>query len=142
MKEPIFIPAIGTPLVDGAETLHTEGLAAHLQDLFDAGITHIFTAGSMGAMPLLRDETYRQLIDRSVELWKGRGRVLAGAGDTSFARTRDRIEFLNQRTLDGVVVLAPYFWTFDQSQLIDYFTELARFSRAPLYLYDLPQVTK
>ena len=39
-------------------------------------------------------------------------------------------------------MLAPYFYTLGQADLIAYFTGLADRSRKPLYLYDLPGVTR
>jgi 4-hydroxy-tetrahydrodipicolinate synthase len=135
-----FISAICTPLTED-EDLHEEGLAAHIEDQARAGIPSLFVAGSMGRMQLLRDATFRGLIRRAVELGKGRFELLAGAGDTSFARTQDRIRFLNDFPLDGVVVLTPYLFPFSQEELADYFRALADVSQAPLYLYDLPQVT-
>jgi len=135
-----MISAIGTPL-DSAETLHQEGLDTHIADQWANGINGLLVAGSMGAMQLLRDETYEALVRRSVELSRGKGEVLVGCGECSSARTRRRIEFLNTQKVDGVVVLAPYFFTFGQQELSDYYTDLADASRAPLYLYDLPQRT-
>ena len=136
-----IISAIGTPLA-ADESLHEEGLAAHLDDQWSSGIDGVLVAGTMGALQLLRDETYRALARRAVELTAGAGEVLVGAGDCSFARTRDRIEFLNALPIDGVVVLAPYFFSFGQAELLDYYRALADASRAPLYLYDLPQRTR
>ena len=132
--------AIGTPLTED-ETLHEEGLAIQLSDQANHGISGVLVAGSMGAMQLLTDETYKQLIKTSVDLWAGKGEFLVGAGDAGFARSRDRILFLNDYKIDGVAVLAPYFWNFGQKELIDYYSQLADISKAPLYLYDLPQVT-
>ena len=86
--------AIGTPLTDD-EQLHEEGLRIHLADQWNAGISGIFVAGSMGMMQLLRDETYRRLVEVAVTLSEGRGEIFAGAGDTSLARTRDRLQFLD-----------------------------------------------
>lgn len=136
-----LISAIGTPLTDD-ELLHEEGLAAHVDDQWSSGITGLLVAGTMGMLQLLRDETYHALVRRTVELSRGKGEVLVGAGDCGLARTRDRIAFLNTQKVDGVVVLAPYFLTFNQSELLDYYRALADASRAPLYLYDLPQRTK
>ncbi len=136
-----LVSAIGTPLTD-AELLHEEGLAAHIEDQWSSGITGLLVAGTMGLLQLLRDETYEALVRRSVEFSRGKGEVLVGAGDCGFARTRDRIAFLNTQKVDGVVVLAPYFLCFSQSELLDYFRGLADESRAPLYLYDLPQRTR
>lgn len=135
------ISAIGTPLTD-AELLHEEGLAAHVEDQWSNGISGLLVAGTMGLLQLLRDQTYAALVRRSVEFSRGKGEVLVGAGDCGFARTRDRISFLNTQEIDGVVVLAPYFLTFTQRELLDYFSALADESRAPLYLYDLPQRTR
>jgi len=132
--------AIGTPLTDD-EQLHEDGLRIHLADQWEAGITGVLVAGTMGMMQLLRDETYRHLVEAAVSLSTSRGEIFVGAGDTGLARTRDRIQFLNSFQLDGVVVLAPFFMSFSQADLIDYYRSLADVSRAPLYLYDLPSVT-
>ena len=140
MDQAYFITAIGTPLTE-EEELQEQGLEIQLADQWSAGINGILVAGSMGAMQLLMDQTYRRLVERSVELSKGQGEVLVGAGDASFARTRDRILFLNQFKIDGVAVLAPFFWKFGQDELIEYFQSLAKVSKAPVYLYDLPAVT-
>ena len=140
MQDLALFSAVGTPLTPD-ETLHVEGFERHLADQWRAGITGVLIGGTMGLMQLLSDATYRQLIEHGVRVSSGRGEVMIGAGDASFARTRDRIELLNQRRLDGVVVLAPYLWKFSQEELVDYFTALADLSRSPLYLYDLPGLT-
>jgi len=140
LKKAYFITAIGTPLTED-EQLHQEGLEIQLADQFNHGINGILVAGTMGAMQLLTDETYHRLVESSVELATGKGEILVGAGDAGFARSRDRIEFLNQFNIDGVAVLAPYFWNFSQAELVDYYKALADVSKAPIYLYDLPIVT-
>ena len=96
-----FITAIGTPLTKD-EKLHEEGLRAQLEDQWNSGIDGILVAGTMGAMQLLSDQTYRTLVERSVELSAGKGEVMVGAGDAGFARSRDRILFLNNLKIDGV----------------------------------------
>lgn len=139
MESAYFITAIGTPL-DQDENLHVEGLEKQFEDQASAGIPGILSAGSMGCMQLLRDSTYRALAEHSVRCWKGRGELLFGVGDTSFARTKDRIEFANRFEFDGVVVLTPCHSKFSQEDLVDYYLGLADISKTPLYLYDLPAV--
>ena len=135
-----LISALGTPLTDD-ERLHEPGLEAHLNDQFQHEIEGLLVGGSMGQMQMLADETYRDLIRRSVEWASGKLEILVGAGDTGYTRTRHRIEYINQFKVDGVAVLAPYMWKFGQGDLIGYFQALANVSRAPLYLYDLPKIT-
>lgn len=140
MNHPYFIAALGTPL-DDDELLHLEGLHAHFSDQLAGGMDGVLVAGTMGMMQLLRDQTYQALVRRSADFWRGKGELFVGVGDASFWRTRDRIHFVNQFPVDVVVVLAPYFMKFSQDQLIDYYSTLADESKAPVYLYDLPQST-
>jgi 4-hydroxy-tetrahydrodipicolinate synthase len=136
-----FVTAIGTPL-SAEDDLLVEGLEMHLADQEAAGIRNLLVGGTMGAMQLLSDATWRRLVETCLALNRGRFELLIGAGDTSFARTRDRIDFLNGLSdIDGVVVLSPFFLNFTQAELIDYYCALANESRAPLYLYDLPVTT-
>jgi 4-hydroxy-tetrahydrodipicolinate synthase len=137
---PCILSAIGTPL-DRAENLQEEGLERHLEDQWTQGINGVLAAGTFGLMQLQRDNTYQTLVRRTVELSAGRGEVFIGAGDTSYWRTRERIEFLNGFRLDGVVVLSPYFVRFSQEELLDYYCSLADCSRNPLYLYEVPSRT-
>ena len=133
--------ALGTPL-GPEERLHVEGLEKHLDDQAQAGVKGILVAGTMGMMQLLRDPTYAELARKSVDFWAGKGEILVGAGDASYGRTRDRIEFLNTLKVDGIALLCPYFIQFSQDEIIDYFQSLAEVSRAPIFLYDLPQRTR
>ncbi|RIK75940.1 MAG: dihydrodipicolinate synthase family protein [Planctomycetota bacterium] len=135
-----IVTAIGTPL-DRDESLHREGLDRHLADQWSAGVDGILAAGSMGAMQMLRDQTYRDLIEATAAASRGRAELLVGVGDAGWARTRDRIELASRFHIDGVVVLTPYLFRFSQQELIDYFTSLADVSPLPMYLYDLPALT-
>jgi len=142
MNKSYFISAICTPLT-ATDGLHEEGLASHLDAQWSNGIQGILVAGTMGLMQLLRDDTYQALCRKSIELTKGRGEVMIGAGDTSLSRTLARVEFLNTlKGVDSVVVLSPFFMSFSQSELFDYFTAIANASKVPLYLYDVPHWTR
>ncbi len=138
---PNFITAIPSPLHED-DTLHVEALEKEIADQFDAGINGLLVAGTMGAMQLLPDETYRQLVRQSVDFATGKGEILIGAGDSSLGRTLNRIDFLNSLPIDGVVILAPFITVPTQDELIDYYRALADASRAPLFLYDIPQLTR
>lgn len=141
MSDIHLISAIGTPLtVD--ETLHVRGLEAQLELQWRNGITGVLAGGSMGTMQMLGDATYADLVRSSAELVPAGHELMIGVGDISFARTCDRIHLVNRyKRVDGVAVLTPYLWKFTQAELIGYYHALADESRAPLYLYDLPQLT-
>ena len=73
-----LISAICTPLADD-DSLHVDGLAAHLDDQWRHGISGVLIAGSMGLMQLLDDATYRNLVRHGVQFSAGRGEILVGA---------------------------------------------------------------
>jgi 4-hydroxy-tetrahydrodipicolinate synthase len=140
MKRPRMISAIGTPL-DAEERLHKDGLRLHIQDQWDGRADGLLVGGTMGAMQMLSDETYRDLVRLSVEFSSGRGELMVGVGDTSLRRTLDRIEYVNKFQIDGTVAIAPYFCPgIDQKWLVDYFRTLADASRSPMFLYELPGI--
>lgn len=138
-RKPYFITAIATPLHED-DTLHEEGLELLIADQRAAGIDGLLVGGTMGVMQLLPDETYRRLVKRSVELASGRMEIIVGTGDTSYARTRERVAFVNTLSVDAVVVVPPYWLSFDQCEMIDYYRALADESQAPLFLYDNPAI--
>jgi 4-hydroxy-tetrahydrodipicolinate synthase len=141
LQRPFLISAIGTPL-DADDSLHVEGLHQHLDEQYAGQIDGILVAGTMGLMQLLADKTYYDLVAYSAERWRGKGELLVGVGDTSYARTAARIRTISDIRVDGVVALAPYFMSFSQPELVDYYSSLADLSRVPLFLYDLPQRTR
>jgi 4-hydroxy-tetrahydrodipicolinate synthase len=139
-QRPFVISAVLTPLHED-DSLHVEGLEAHLAEQWQAGINGLLVAGTMGLMQLLTDRTYANLIEHALRISAGRGEIMVGVGDTSLARTRERIELLNRYPVDGVVVVTPYLIKFPPEELVGYYRALADASRHPLYLYDLPTLT-
>jgi 4-hydroxy-tetrahydrodipicolinate synthase len=137
MVNPFLCSAICTPL-DEHERLHVDGLKSHLKDQADAGIDAVLVAGTMGLMQLLTEKTYADLVRQSCDSWEGCGEIFVGVGDTSLARTLQRVRIVNEFRVDGVVALAPFFFQFSQQELCDHFRAIADQSKSPLFLYDLP----
>jgi 4-hydroxy-tetrahydrodipicolinate synthase len=136
-----IISAICTPLTDD-DSLHVDGLDAHLDDQWRHGIAGVLVGGTMGLMQLLDDATYRDLVRHAVHLSHGRGEILVGVGDVSLKRTLQRVEYVEQFDVSGIVVLSPFFYTLGQADLIAYFKVIADRSSKPVYLYDLPVATR
>lgn len=136
-----IITATGTPL-DQAGRLHREGVQAHLEDQARAGVDSLLVGGTMGLMPLLRDQTWRDLVQTAVSLGRSRFELLIGAADTSTERVLDRIAFLNGiEAIGGVVVMAPGLIKFRPDEYVKFYGDLANASRHPVYVYDLERLT-
>ena len=140
MMKKITFAAVPTPL-DEYDQLSHAGLEVHLEHIWNAGGGGVLLGGSMGLMQLLRDKTWLELIEKGTAISKDCGEVLLGVGDVSTGRVLDRIENTNHIDADGVVVLTPYLWKFDDDALVAHYTAIANASRLPVYLYDLPALT-
>ena len=86
-----LISAVGTPL-NPDESLHVDSLDRLLSLQWNAGIDGVLVAGTMGLMQLLREQTYAQLIEHSIELSRGKGELLVGIGDAGFAVRRTALD--------------------------------------------------
>ncbi len=139
MTNTCICSAILTPL-DDRERLHVDGLQEHLRDQAEAGIDAVLVGGTMGLMQLLTEKTYADLVRAACDSWTS-GEIFVGVGDTSLARTLQRIHIVNEFKVDGVLALAPFFVQFSQEELCDYYRALADQSKWPLYLYDIPART-
>jgi 4-hydroxy-tetrahydrodipicolinate synthase len=140
MSDFSLICAVGTAL-DADELLDFEGMEAQINDQWENGMTGLLVGGTMGAMQLLSDETYSQLIDHSIACSRGRGELMIGVGDVGLKRSLQRVEVTNTRKIQGIVALSPFFIKLSQAELFVHFTAIADASKHPLYLYDLPILT-
>ena len=135
------VTALGTPL-DARENLHEEGMRRQIQMQLEAGVDALLVMGSMGSMQLLKEDTFRQALEVTMDEVSDRIPVVVGCGDTSTERTLTRMRWAERHPINGMVLLAPFFFKFTQAELLDYFTDLASATNLPVYLYNLPACTQ
>jgi len=145
-----FYTALGTPLDQRGNVL-TGSLAAQVQQQCRAGAAGLLVLGSMGIQAYLKQDqaaiavaaVSETLRNESNDAGKGQRPVfLAGVMDNSIERVLQRIELLRGFDLDGVVATTPFYGLCNDEALLNFFTRIADRSPYPLYLYDLPGVTK
>jgi 4-hydroxy-tetrahydrodipicolinate synthase len=143
MTHPIsgIVPPLVTPLRD-RDALDVAGLERLIEHVIAGGVNGIFILGSMGEGPALSHRLRRELIDRSVELARGRVPVLVGITDTSFVEALEIAKHAGDAGAWAVVSAAPYYFRADQSELINYVDGLLAESPLPLMLYNIPTLTK
>ncbi|MBI2441372.1 MAG: dihydrodipicolinate synthase family protein [Lentisphaerae bacterium] len=140
-EQAVFITAVGTPLNEDGDLVE-ESFRRHLSDQLANGIDGLLVMGTMGMMPCLKAATYRQCAQAAVAQVGSRAKVMVGIGDNSIERTMERVELLEGLKIDAVAATTPYYFPSSQHDLLDYFRTIAERSPFPLYLYDLPQLTK
>ena len=136
-----FYTALGTP-VDKDGNVVESSLRKHIEDQISAGAEGLLLMGSMGIQPCIHDREFAKIVRIGSGAAGGRCPFFAGVMDNSIGRVQDRINALNDINLEGVVVTTPFYYMCTPDELKSYFSSIASISKYPVYLYDLPGVTK
>lgn len=136
-----FYPALGTPTnLDG--TLVKESLGRQIELMISSGAKGALCMGSMGNMASLKNSEYSIIAEYATGVIHRRIPLLIGVMDCSISRVLDRIDSLRELEIDGVVTTVPYYSSLKPNEIVKFFSELARKSKFPVYIYDLPGVTQ
>ena len=132
--------AIVTPMRrDGA--LDLEAWARLLDFHLANGTNGIVVGGTTGESATLRDEELRDLVTRACLQVRGRVAVIAGAGTSSTAATVERVGWLSELPIDGLLLVTPAYNRPTQEGLYLHFAAAATAARKPLLLYNVPART-
>lgn len=132
--------AIATPMCDDGSIdwpAWDRLLDFHLQ----AGTDGIVVAGTTGESPTLRVQEIVDLTRRALVRCKGRIPVIAGAGTYNTQTTLERVRELSSLSVDGLLLVTPYYNRPSQEGLYEHFKVAAEASRVPIILYNVPSRT-
>lgn len=136
-----IIPPLVTPMRD-RDTLDNEGLERLIEHVLAGGVHGLFILGTTGEAPSLSYRLRRELIDRVCLAVKGRAPVLVGITDTAFTETVHLAQHAAQAGAQAVVLAAPYYFPAGQPELEEYVRHLLPELPLPLFLYNMPSLTK
>jgi 4-hydroxy-tetrahydrodipicolinate synthase len=136
-----IVPPLVTPLT-GRDELDYEGLRRLLQRLMDAGCHGVFVLGSTGEAQALSYRLRKEVVRETCRIVDGRIPVLAGITDTSLVESLEFGEFCISAGVSGLVVAPPYYFRMAQRDLVRHAESLAAELPRPLFLYNIPGLTK
>jgi dihydrodipicolinate synthase/N-acetylneuraminate lyase len=143
MKTPLtgIIPPMVTPLRDRDE-LDVAGLERLVGRMLDGGVNGLFILGTTGEGPSLSYRLRRELVGRVCRQVKNRVPVLVGITDTAFVESINVARQAAEAGADAVVAAPPYYLPEAQPELREYLDHLVPELPLPLYLYNMPALTK
>lgn len=136
-----IIPPLVSPLTD-RDTLDTPGLERLIEHLIRAGVSGLFILGTTGEGPSLGYRLRKELIAAACRFAAGRVPVLVGVTDTAFVETVGLARHAADAGADGLVAAPPYYLPGGQPELLEYLRHLLPDLPLPLYLYNMPSLTK
>ncbi|MGP8035334.1 MAG: 4-hydroxy-tetrahydrodipicolinate synthase [Steroidobacteraceae bacterium] len=132
--------AIVTPMrPDGA--IDREAWARLIEFHLANGTGGIVVGGTSGESATLRDAELRELAERACAQVRGRIAVIVGAGTSSTATTVERVGWLCELPIDGLLLVTPAYNRPTQEGLYQHFAAAAAAASKPIVLYNVPART-
>lgn len=129
--------AIVTPMKNNEE-VNYDKLEELINEQIDAGTDAIIIAGTTGESSTLDMEEHEKVIRSAVEFTKHRVPVVAGTGSNC---TRTAIQLSQEAEADGVdglLIVTPYYNKATQTGLVKHYTQIARNTKLPIIMYNVP----
>lgn len=128
--------AIVTPFKDGK--LDEPSLERLIKSQVKGGVDGIVPVGTTGESPTLSFEEHIHVIARSVEMAKGKVKVMAGTGGNSTDEAVYLTKAAEEAGADGSLQVAPYYNKPTQEGLYQHFRAIAKTTKLPIVLYSIP----
>ena len=143
MKPPLtgIVPPMITPLRDRDE-LDAAGLEKLIEHILSGGVSGLFILGTTGEGPSLSYRLRHELIERVCKQVKDRVPVLVGITDTAFIESVNLARHAADVGASALVVAPPYYLPEAQPELQEYLDHLVTELPLPLFLYNMPALTK
>jgi len=130
-----------TPL-RARDELDIAGLEKLVEHILAGGVSGLFILGTTGEGPSLSYRLRHDFIGRVCKLVKNRVPVLVGITDTSFTESVQVARWSAAAGADAVVVAPPYYLPAAQPELQEYLDHLTEELPLPLFIYNMPALTK
>ena len=130
--------ALVTPFTpDGAVDLPR--MRALVERQIAGGIKLLVPCGTTGERATMSDDEGREVVAATIEVAKGRARVVAGAGSNNTAHAIEQAVEAQRLGADGVLIVAPYYNKPTQEGLVAHFRAVAEaVAPLPVMMYNVP----
>jgi len=135
MFEGIYV-AIPTPFKNG--DIDWDALKKHIEFLIDSGVDGIVPCGTTGESATLSYKEHEEVIAFTIELAKGRVKVIAGTGSNSTKEAIELTKYAEKAGADGALLITPYYNKPNQEGLYLHFKAIAEAVSLPIVLYNVP----
>lgn len=128
--------ALVTPFSAGE--IDRAALERHIEVQLAAGVAGLVPVGTTGEAATLTDAETSQVLETTVRAAAGRAFVLAGAGSNATRIAIDKARMAEDKGVDGLLLVTPYYNKPSAAGLEDHFAAVAEATALPILLYSVP----
>ena len=129
--------AMVTPFLSDL-SLDEEGLRRLVHRQIEGGIHFLVPCGTTGENPTLTREEHLRVVEITLEEAAGRTPVLAGCGGNDTQEVIELARDLEGLGADGLLVVTPYYNKPTPEGLYQHYRAVARATRLPIVVYNVP----
>jgi 4-hydroxy-tetrahydrodipicolinate synthase len=133
------IPALITPFRDGRVDI--KAFESFVDWQISEGSHCLVPCGTTGESPTLSEQEFAAVVGAAVKVAKGRVPVIAGTGSNSTLHAIELTQLAQKLGADAALVVAPYYNKPTQDGLYLHFEAIAKATRLPILLYNVPPRT-
>jgi 4-hydroxy-tetrahydrodipicolinate synthase len=122
-------------------SLDEDSLRRLVRRQIEAGIHFLVPCGTTGENPTLSREEHLRVVEITLEEAQGRTPVLAGCGGNDTREVAELARDLEGLGADGLLVVTPYYNKPTPEGLYQHYREVARATRLPIVVYNVPSRT-
>lgn len=131
-----LVVAMVTPFRNGALDLEAAGRL--IDFMLDGGVQGIVVSGSTGEAATCTLEERRTLWRFTREQVRGRAPVIAGTGTNNTAESITVTKLAEELGLDGAMLVTPFYNKPTVKGQVEHFSAVAKSTRLPIVLYNVP----
>lgn len=140
MKKPYFgrlLTAMVTPFAEDGSVNYAAG-AELAQWLLANGSDGLVVEGSTGEAAVMAMDEKLKFMENIVKTVGGKAAIVAGAGTNCTASTIDLVKKMEAVGVDGVLVVGPYYNKPTQEGYYQHFAAVAKSTKLPIIIYNVP----
>jgi 4-hydroxy-tetrahydrodipicolinate synthase len=133
--------ALVTPFTEADASIDFPAYERHIEAQIAGGIDGLVPCGTTGESPTLSEDEKFALIQRAVQVAKGRSQVMAGIGSNDTKKALAQAKAAAEAGAQAVMLVMPMYNRPSQAALCDYVEQVASSVRLPLVVYNVPSRT-
>jgi len=109
-----------------------------VEHLIKTGSTAIVVSGTTGESPTLEKDEKKELLKAVIDITKKRAKIIMGTGTNDTMKSIKTTQQAEELGADGALVVAPYYNKPSQAGLTAHFGEIAKSTKLPIIMYNIP----
>jgi 4-hydroxy-tetrahydrodipicolinate synthase len=131
------ITALVTPMFEDGR-INEGAFRDHVSWQIEQGTHGLVPVGTTGESPTLSHDEHKRIVEICIAEAAGRVPVMAGAGSNNTAEAIDFSQHAEQAGADALLIVTPYYNKPSQEGMYQHFGAIARSTKLPIYIYNIP----